>query len=232
MHISEQKRICCSFLPLSSSFPKNIVWFQSREKKSASTWPQQGSPKFCVGDGNGQHLVPLSWQEDRESLPSDLGWLLGKGQGKDSHLQLLSGDVWVWGTLSLSPSLHHSPHSLPRNICRPTLSWHGRRLLRCCFPPASSVAAFPLPKTLHRSYPLSRHPYGIAHIVTLTDHTQAAVSAGRSICFMLFLLERREIPLNVKAVLCCLPWFPVHVKQLVLTFGAPHRAHQHLAWGH
>lgn len=30
-----------------------------------------------------------------ESLPSDLGWLLGKGQGKDSHLQLLSGDVWV-----------------------------------------------------------------------------------------------------------------------------------------
>lgn len=39
--------------------------------------------------------MPLSWQEDRESLPSDLGWLLGKGQGKDSHLQLLSGDVWV-----------------------------------------------------------------------------------------------------------------------------------------
>lgn len=46
-----------------------------------------------------------------------LGLLLAKGRGKDSNLQLLFGD----GQLTLSLSLHHSPHSVTRNTCSPML---------------------------------------------------------------------------------------------------------------
>lgn len=77
----------------------------------------------------GQERKRLVWvicapllMEHKEDFPRILSRvredLRAKRQGKDSNLQILFGD----GQLTPSPSLHRSPHSLPRNTCRPMLS--------------------------------------------------------------------------------------------------------------
>lgn len=162
-----------------------------------------------------------------------LGSLLSKGRGKDSNLQLLFGDA----QLTPSLSLHHSPHSVTRNTCRPMLPCqlqHGRKLLStdtqhgCSnlhWNASQKPALGPWVGVLMGSTHRCTHRPHISCSQCWTVHLLCVVPVG----------EKRD---PIKCESCALSSAPVSCprecckRQLVLTFGAPCRAHQHLSWGH